>query len=295
MASGSAPRLASSRIGQAVMVLAERLGGSCATMTSRNRSCDASTTSCPARMPTRTNRRARTSADRLIDVAPGRRPPRSPAWAAVARRPARSPASVSRPPAGRSRRWLIICSRVTTPSVASPRFAWVPRLLRTSSSIRNGFPRDSRATARAVRSVSGPGASRRVIASRYAASWVSGPSVMSLVSASAGQRSRICVRKGLAAASLSRYVRTTSTAGRLGRAQQLEEQRRAVDVPPLHVVDVQDERLSSRQRSQEVAQRREREPPDELRIGHLYLGDLADARYATEHREDTRQRAHATR
>ncbi len=82
--------------------------------------------------------------------------------------------------------------------------------------MRNGLPRDSRATARAVRRPRSSLTSRSVIARRSASSGARGATLTSRLSASCGQRSRSSVRKGLCCSSLSRYVMRSRSAGARG-------------------------------------------------------------------------------
>jgi hypothetical protein len=72
---------------------------------------------------------------------------------------------------------------------------------------------------------------------------------------------------------------------RLGRPHQLEEQRGAVGVPPLGIIDVDDERPSAGQRAEELAERRERSPAYEVRVRDLRFGDCADGRHALQNGE----------
>ncbi len=63
----------------------------------------------------------------------------------------------------------------------------------------------------------------------------------------------------------------------------LVEQRDAVDVAPLHVVDVEDERPASRERAHELAQRTERALPHAMSVAHRQVGEGREARDALDH------------
>ena len=74
--------------------------------------------------------------------------------------------------------------------------------------------------------------------------------------------------------------------GRRRRAHELEQQRRAVDVPPVRVVDEQDERAAPGKAGEELAQRDERPHANEVRVDDRVASAVADARNAPQNREE---------
>ncbi len=79
------------------------------------------------------------------------------------------------------------------------------------------------------------------------------------------------------------------------RAREIEEQRGAVGVAPLRVVDVDDEGPTAGQGEEEFAQRPERAPSNALRVDDGLLARLADARHATEDGEQAGERPRVPR
>ncbi len=215
MASASAPGISSSTRANRRWCSRTVGGESWATIVSRMRSWVVSTTSRPSRKPVRAKRRAlRTDTTSCT-------PPSTPDALATTEtgsgRPLTATISITfRACSGRrSRRSLTIWSSVRTARVA-PVAEATPRLLRTSSSMRNGLPRDSRATARAVLRAISSVAPRSVVANLRASSTLRGPTAISREIAPAAQRSRISIRNGLVFASSSRNVMTSSRGGGFG-------------------------------------------------------------------------------
>ena len=83
--------------------------------------------------------------------------------------------------------------------------------------------------------------------------------------------------------------------GRVGRPHEIEEERRAVGVAPLGVVDVDDEGQLGRQGREKRAERREGPAAHEVRIGDGLRGDLPDARHPPQHGEHEGDGAHVGR
>jgi hypothetical protein len=81
----------------------------------------------------------------------------------------------------------------------------------------------------------------------------------------------------------------------LGRSHQLEEQRRAVAVAPLHVVDEDDERVAPRDLREQITERDEGSLPQHLRIGDRLLGDDGDPGDTPEDGEEARERPDVAR
>ena len=88
---------------------------------------------------------------------------------------------------------------------------------------------------------------------------------MSRRSALSDQCAFVSIRKGLESASPSRCVMTSRDRGRRRRADELEQQRGAVDVPPVDVVDVDDEGAACKD-GEELAQRDEGAHPHVVRV-----------------------------
>ena len=83
--------------------------------------------------------------------------------------------------------------------------------------------------------------------------------------------------------------------GRERRTRELHQQRDAVDVPPLCVVDEHHERLALRERREQIAQGDERATPLGLRVVGGLVTRPADARDPLQHGEDTSQRRNVVR
>ncbi|HZT53223.1 MAG TPA: hypothetical protein VE995_02455, partial [Gaiellaceae bacterium] len=83
--------------------------------------------------------------------------------------------------------------------------------------------------------------------------------------------------------------------GRVRRAQELEQQARAVDVAPLRIVDEEHERSRLRERGQELAEGRERAAANARRLDVSDVSDVADGTDSPQHREDVRQRVEPRR
>ena len=108
---------------------------------------------------------------------------------------------------------------------------------------------------------------RSASARRRASSGSSGPTGCSRTSAPAGQRALDLEQERARVRLLVPVRHHEQERRRVGRPHQLEEQRRAVDVAPLHVVDEDDERLAPRELREELAQRDERALAQHVRIG----------------------------
>ena len=239
-------------------------------MVSRIRSWLVSTTSTPSRSPARTKRRARRSATSWVTASPA--PAAAPTVVTGSGRPPTAMISSSRRASSgrRSTRAATIWSSVT-PGAARSVLAHRDAVVRARGPgelfDKNGLPPDSRAMPvggllrprrrRTPRSASASAARRRAS---------SGPTASSRASASSGQRARISARNGLVVCLLVAVGHHEQERRRVRRAHQLEEQRRAVDVAPLHVVDEDDQRLPLRRAREELAQRGERALAHHLRI-----------------------------
>ena len=115
---------------------------------------------------------------------------------------------------------------------------------------------------------------------------------MSRTSAPAVQRARRSVRNGAVSALLLPIRQDQQDGRRVRRTDEIEDQRRAVGVAPLGVVDADDHRPPRGQRRQQGPARAERAPTHPLRIEDGLGCERADARDASQHGEQAPQRRH---
>ena len=166
---------------------------------------------------------------------------------------------------------------------ASPRRAgWY----RASSSMRNGLPPDSRATVSAADSSRDPGGQApagEILEARAARRGRLAPPPRRASERDLDQE-RAALRLLVAVSGDEqdrRWIR---------RAHQLDQERRAVGVAPVRVVDVDDEWLTFRERSQDLSERREGAPARATGLVETGRCEIATGGHPQQHREEAGER-----
>ncbi len=160
----------------------------------------------------------------------------------------------------RARAPITSSSRTGPPVRLAPTPSAAPsRTCRASSSMKKGFPRDSRAIERAE-APAGVGWASRSAPASSSASLLRKLADHELADLELRRAGRAAAREASSRADCrsrasTRKHPTSSSGRRVGRAQQLREQRRAVRVPPLQVVDEENERRGVRDPAEELPER----------------------------------------
>ena len=160
--------------------------------------------------------------------------------------------------------------------------------LRASSSMRKGIPPDSRTMASAVTCAVGSPEPSNARARRWESTASSGPTAISALRAFGPPCAQLRQKRGASVLVAIREDEQERRGRRL--ANELEEQGRAVRIPPLDVVDVDDEGPRLRERRDEIAERVACTLSSARRVRVRAGRDRSDARHASKDREKTSER-----